>query len=180
LISDINFSEASNVAFVPSGSPLTRIIPSTGTATLATGNLSLSDNTNYTLIAADSVSKLQVSTVQDDITAPAAGKANIRFFQLSANAPAVDIFMKASTPSLAFASRTFNDQAVSVSKAVFSTVDAGAYTFIANEAATLNTIATSTTLTLESGKIYTLILKGAADAPAGSSHELGFALFKYN
>jgi len=176
LIGNIAFPEASNVAFVPSGSPLARIIPSTGTATLATGNLSLAENTNYTIIAADSVHKLKVSTVQDDITPPATGKANIRFFHLSANTITVDINISG-TP--AYTVRSFNDQAANVSKAVFNSIDAGTYTFTAVETGTSNTIATSS-VTLEAGKLYTIILKGAADAPTGTDHSVGFTVFKYN
>ena len=53
--------------------------------------VNLAANTNDSVFAIDSVSKIKAVVVSDNLTAPAAGKAYVRFLHFSPNAPAVDI-----------------------------------------------------------------------------------------
>ena len=64
------------------------------TTTVIDANLPITANTNYTVFAADSVSKLTTIVLTDDLSSPAAGKAHVRFVHLSPNAPAVDVALQ--------------------------------------------------------------------------------------
>jgi hypothetical protein len=96
--------------------------------------------------------------VGDDLTTPAAGKAHVRFFHFSPNAPAVDIAVTGG-PVL-FPNRSFNDQAATASVVAFTPVDAGTYDLEVRVAGT-NTVALAVPgVTLTAGKIYTVFAKG--------------------
>lgn len=131
----------------------------TGTTTyVIDANVPFTAATNYTVMAVDSVSKLKASVVQDDLTAPAAGKSHVRFFHLSPNAPAVDIAV-AGGPVL-FSNRRFNDQSTNAAFAAFTPVDAGSYNLEVRLAGTSTVVLPLGSVPLTAGKIYTVYAKG--------------------
>ena len=131
----------------------------TGTTTyVIDSNVSLTANTNYSVFAIDSVSKVKAAVVTDNLTAPAAGKAHIRFFHFSPNAPSVDIAV--TVGPVLFSNRSFNDQAGNTSLANFTPVDAATYNLEVRLAGTNTVVLAVPNVPVAAGKIYTVYAKG--------------------
>lgn len=126
----------------------------TGTSTtVIEANLALTKDMNYSIFAVDSVSKISAVVITDDLTAPAAGKAHVRFIHLSPNAPAVDIAV-ASSGAVVFGNKTFKEYTP------FTPLDAGTYNLDVRVAGTSTVALVLPAITLEAGKIYTVFAKG--------------------
>jgi Domain of unknown function (DUF4397) len=113
---------------------------------------------SYSVFAIDEVSKIKAAVVSDNLGTPASGKAHVRFFHFSPNAPAVDIAV-AGGP-VVFSNRKFNDQSTNASLANFSPLDAGTYNLEVRLAGTNTVVLPLPNITLTSGKIYTVFAKG--------------------
>jgi hypothetical protein len=125
----------------------------TGTSTtVISANLTLAPGVSYSVFAVDSVSKIAPLVLTDDLTAPAAGKAHVRFVHLSPNAPAVDIAV-AGGPVL-FSNRAFKQSAG------FTPVDAGTYNLEVRIAGTATVVLPLSGIALQTGKIYTVFARG--------------------
>lgn len=124
-------------------------------------NVPLNASTSYSLIISDSVSKIKASVVADNLTPPAAGKAHVRFFQLSPNTGAVNVAIRGSDTTL-IANRSFNDQATNGTIANFTPVAAGNKYLEVRTVTPSGVIASLPTLPLQAGKIYTVFLSGFA------------------
>ncbi len=126
----------------------------TGTSTtVINADLNLAADNNYSVFAVDSVSKISAVVLTDDLTAPAAGKAHVRFVHLSPNAPAVDVAV-ASSGAVVFGNKAFKEYTA------FTPLDAGNYNLDVRVAGTSTVALTLPTITLEAGKIYTVFAKG--------------------
>ena len=126
----------------------------TGTSTtVIEANLMLAKDNNYSVIAVDSVSKISAIVLADDLSAPAAGKAHVRFIHLSPNAPAVDVAV-ASSGAVVFGNKAFKEYTA------FTPLDAGTYNLDVRVAGTSTVALVLPAITLEAGKIYTVFAKG--------------------
>jgi hypothetical protein len=122
------------------------------TATVINADLPLSAGANYSVFAKGPVASIGALVVADDLTAPAAGKAHVRFVHLSPDAPAVDVAVT-SGPVL-FANRAFEQFTA------FTPVDAGTYNLEVRLAGTTTVALPLPGITLQAGKIYTVFAKG--------------------
>ena len=137
----------------------------TGTSTtVIEANPMLDKDMNYSVFAVDSVSKISAVVTTDDLTAPAAGKAHVRFIHLSPNAPAVDVAV-ASSGAVVFGNKAFKEYTA------FSPLDAGTYNLDVRVAGTSTVALVLPAITLEAGKIYTVFAKGFLGGTG--SQELG-------
>lgn len=118
---------------------------------------------NYSIFAVDSVAKIAPLVLTDDLTAPATGKAHVRFVHLSPNAPAVDV-------ALVGGAVVFPNQAFKGFTA-FAPLDAGTYNLEVRVAGTSTVALTLPPITLAAGKIYTVFAKGFLGATG--AQELG-------
>ncbi|GAB3836946.1 DUF4397 domain-containing protein [Hymenobacter jeollabukensis] len=91
----------------------------------------------------------------DDQTAPAAGKANVRFVNAGFGAGNVTLTYQGTG-----ATPIVSNLAYGAASQQPTTVDARAYTLEAREAAGLGNTLKSKAVTFESGKIYTVVLRG--------------------
>ncbi|MBL7830512.1 MAG: DUF4397 domain-containing protein [Saprospiraceae bacterium] len=107
---------------------------------------------NYSIFAIDSVSKISAIVVEDDLTAPASGKAHVRFIHLSPNAPAVDVAVR--NGAAVFANIAFKQGTA------FAPLDAGTYKLDVRVAGTQTVALALPDITLTAGKIYTVFAKG--------------------
>lgn len=134
---------------------------------------------NYTVFATDTITRPRPTTpagttdpgglrflvVEDNLAAPAAGRAHVRFLHLAAGAPAVWVNVAGSTTSL-FANRAY--RAVStgsgaslVNFATFTPVDAGTYTLEVRTGSATGPVAlTVPGVILADRKIYTIYANG--------------------
>ncbi|WP_256011360.1 DUF4397 domain-containing protein [Desertivirga xinjiangensis] len=93
--------------------------------------------------------------LEDNLNAPASGKAKVRFLNLSRSATGVDFRIKDQTTNLSGA-RAYNQASE------FMEMDPGSLTFEVLDAGTATVRATSAATTISSGKIYTIWTIGIA------------------
>jgi hypothetical protein len=124
-----------------------------GTSTsVINADVTLVEDKNYSIFAVNTLAKIEAIVLEDNLTAPAAGKAHVRFGHLSPDAPAVDIALKGG--AVVFPNAKFKDFTA------FTPLDAGTYNLDVRVAGT-NTVALSIPpITLEAGKIYTVFARG--------------------
>lgn len=116
--------------------------------------LDLAANTDYTVVAVGKLANIEPLVLVDNNSAPAVGKAHVRFVHASPDAPAVDIAV-AGGPVL-FANVPFKGTGD------YLPVDAGTYDLEARIAGT-NTVALSVPgVKLEDRKVYTIFAMGLA------------------
>ncbi len=157
-LTNVAYPNNSNYLSVDAGNTNIKVSP-TGTMTyVIDGTVNLSANTNYSVFAVDSVNKIKASVVVDNLTAPAAGKAHIRFLLLAPNAPAVDVALAGG--SVLFGGRTFNDQNTNAAVSNFTAVDAGTYNLEVRLANASTVVLPLPGISLQAGKIYTVFAKG--------------------
>lgn len=149
----LTFPNSTAYLQVESGSRNIKVNVAGTSTTVIDANLTLEKDKNYSVFAVDSVSKISAVVLEDDLTAPASGKAHVRFVHLSPNAPAVDVAVAGGGP-VVFANKSFKESTA------FTPLDAGAYNLEVRVAGTSTVALTLPTITLESGKIYTAFAKG--------------------
>jgi hypothetical protein len=138
----------------------------------------LTKNANYTVFAIDSVSKISPLLLVDDLTAPAAGKAHVRFVHLSPNAPAVDVSVEGQLAGAGlFLNRTFN-KTITPAQYAFTPVDAGTYDLEVRVAGTTDVALSLPGIVLTAGKIYTVFAKGFLGG--AGAQELGAGIIVNN
>ena len=157
-LSNVAYPANSNYLAVNAGSTNIKVSPTTTTTNVIDATVDLNANTNYSVFAIDSVNKIKAAVVSDNLATPASGKAHVRFFHFSANAPAVDIAVVGG-PVL-FSNRTFNDQSSNASVANFTPLDAGTYNLEVRVAGTSTVALAVPGVVLTAGKIYTVFAKG--------------------
>ena len=124
-----------------------------GTATsVINADLAFAKDQHYSIFAVDSVSNISAVVLTDDLSAPAAGKAHIRFVHLSPNAPAVDVALVGG--AVVFPNKSFKGYTE------FTPLDAATYNLEVRVAGTMNVALTLPPITLVAGKIYTVYAKG--------------------
>jgi hypothetical protein len=124
-----------------------------GTATTALqASLPIVKNKNYSVFAIDSVSKISGLFIEDDLTAPAAGKAHVRFIHLSPDAPAVDVAVTGGP--VVFGNKSFKEFTN------FTPLDAMTYNLEVRLAGTSTVVLPLPGIALTAGKIYTVYAKG--------------------
>jgi Domain of unknown function (DUF4397) len=128
-----------------------------GTSTsVINANVPFTENKNYSLFAIDSLSKIGALLVEDDLTAPAAGKAHVRFIHLAPGAPAVDVAVTGG--AVVFGNTSFKKGTA------FTPLAAGTYNLEVRVAGTIPPASPAVLLLpniqLTAGKIYTVFAKG--------------------
>jgi hypothetical protein len=159
-LSNVAYPNNSAYTDVPAGSTNIKVSPTGTTTNVIDANVTLEGNKVYSVFAIDSVAKVKAAVVADDLTTPATGKAHVRFFHFSPNAPAVDIVVTGG-PVL-FANRSFNDQVTNTSAAGFTPVNVGTYNLAVRLAGTNTVVLNVPGVVLGEGKIYTVFAKGFA------------------
>ena len=159
--SPLTFPNSTSYLTVNAGTRNVKVNVAGTNTTALEANLPLEKDKNYSVIAYDLVASIKAIAVEDNLAAPAAGKAHIRFFHLSPGAPAVTVgVLSGSTFTPVFSNRAFETQATAATNAAFTPVDAGTYTFDVRVAGTTTSVLTLTGINLQAGKIYTVFARG--------------------
>jgi hypothetical protein len=142
-----------------------------GTATsVIDANLRVLPGASYSVFAVDAVANISPLVLNDDLTAPAAGNAHVRFVHLSPDAQAVDITLTDGT--VVFGNRSFKEFTP------FTPLGAGTYNLEVRLAGTTTTVLPLPGIVLEDGKIYTVFARGFVNGSAGQ--ELGAQIIVHN
>lgn len=130
-------------------------VNATGTMTSVIDTSAVFDaDMNYTVFAADIVANIVAVVIEDDLTAPASGKAHVRFVHLSPNAPTVDITLDDGT--VVFDNTAFKGYTP------FTPLDAGTYPLEVRDETATTTVLSLGNVTFEDGMIYTVFARGLA------------------
>jgi hypothetical protein len=159
-LSNVAYPANSSYTNINAGSTNFKVSPTGSTNYVIDATVDLKSNMNYSVFAIDSVAEIKAAVVMDDLTTPAAGKAHVRFFHFSPNAPAVDIAVTGGP--VVFSNRMFNDQSTNASLSNFTPLDAGTYNLEVRLAGTNTVVLALPNVTLTAGKIYTVFAKGFA------------------
>jgi len=149
---NLTFPNNTGYLTVPSGTRNVKVNVTGTMTTVIEANVPFMQASNYSVFAVNSVSNIEPLLIEDDLTAPAQGKAHVRFIHLSPDAPAVDITLTDGT--VVFGNRAFKDFTA------FTPLDAGSYDLQVRVAGTPNVALDLPGITLEAGKIYTVFAKG--------------------
>ncbi len=118
-------------------------------------------NINQSFYLYDRPNSLQAFAIQDNLTTPAKGKSNIRFFQFSPNSPIMDLgTLNGAMFTPVFTNRAIETSSTAVVNGAFKTIDAGTYNFeIRVNGAGISLLVVNNIL-LKEAKSYTLFAKG--------------------
>jgi hypothetical protein len=149
----LNFPNNTAYLEVEAGTRNIKVNVAGTTTTVINADVPFNKDMNYSVFAVDSVSVISAIVLADDLTAPAAGKAHVRFVHLSPDAPAVDVAV-ASSGDVVFSNKAFKESTA------FTPLNAGSYSLDVRVAGTTTVALVLPTITLEAGKIYTVFAKG--------------------
>ena len=122
------------------------------TTTVINNTTTVEKDMNYTIYAVGLLANIEPFLTADDLTAPASGKAHVRFIHLSPTAPAVDVALDGG--NVVFGNIGYK------TATGFTPLDAGAYDLEVRVAGTSAVALDLDPITLEAGKIYTVFAKG--------------------
>jgi len=153
-------------------------------------NFTFVSGRNYTVFVTDTLARPRPTTpagttdpgglrflvVEDNLAAPAAGKAKVRFLHLAPNAPSVGVYNTLTNqvlfPNRAFRATSTGTGATAVNFASFTEVDAGIYSLDVRTSATSAPVLAVPGVAFEAGKIYTVyahgLLNGAGPLALGA------------
>ena len=166
------YSNASNYLSLTTGSHEVAFTPVTATAPLADTTFNFKEDKIYSLFTAGSQQNVDVLVVQDSLITPGTGKAGVRLINLSPDAPAVDVTIAGGGATPLFPGVEFKEDTQ------FITVTDGTHSFVVKEAGTENVLVAATSLSLEPGRNYTLIVRGFQTPPAGNSNVLALQMVR--
>jgi hypothetical protein len=125
-----------------------------GMDTLVRSTLEIKKNKAYTIFISDIPAKAAFVLIEDDLSAPAADKAKIRFVNMSPDAGDLDLIVTGETTPL-FTKTAFKESTA------FSAIDPGVeVNFEITENTGITALATLPKVKIEKGRIYTVWAKG--------------------
>ncbi|MEW6411308.1 MAG: DUF4397 domain-containing protein [Candidatus Zixiibacteriota bacterium] len=152
-VEDLEFLQNTGYVALNSGTRNVKVNVANSTTTVINADLNLSPNVNYSVFAVNSVANIEPLVLVDDLSAPAAGKAHVRFVHLSPDAPSVDVAL-AGGGAVVFGNVAFKEFLG------FTPLDAGTYNLEVRVAGTATVALPLPGITLQAGKIYTVFAKG--------------------
>lgn len=171
--SALTFPNSTGYLTVTAGTRNIKVNAAGTTTTVINADIPFTKDKNYSLFAYNQLASIGAVLVEDDLTAPASGKAHIRFFHLSPGAPAVTVgVLNGDVFTPVFSNRAFETQATATANQAFTPVDAGTYTFNVRVAGTSTSVLNVPGVTLQAGKIYTVFARGIVGnttTPLGAS-----------
>jgi hypothetical protein len=148
----LGFPQSTGYLEVTPGTRNVKVNASGTSTTVINADLTLNDGANYTVFAINTLANIEPLVLVDDLTAPAAGNAHVRFVHLSPDAPAVDITL--SDGSVVFGNQSFRDATA------FTPLPAGTYPLQVRPAGLSAVVLDLGNVTFENGVIYTVFAKG--------------------
>ncbi len=156
-ITNLAFGASSKYVPVNTGNRAIVVNPANGTAEVIKANLDIKENTNYTVIAVDELSKIAPIVLTDNI-APKAGKVKVRFVHASPDAPAVDIKVGSGSSAAVFGNVAFK------ASKDYVEVDPGSYSFVVTAAGKTEELIKFNAVTLADGAVLTVVAMGTFNA----------------
>jgi hypothetical protein len=146
------------------GNRTLQVGPAGANNVVADTTMKFEDGKAYSVFVVNTYNKAELLVLDDDVNPPAAGKAKVRFLNLSPDAPAVDLQVSDSGSPIA-TDVTFKE------KTAFNDIDAGKYSFQVRSSSGDVSLSLPNVVFLD-GWSYTIIVRGFKDPPAGSESVL--------
>jgi hypothetical protein len=146
----------------------------------------LTDPTNRAFTGTTDQGGIRTVVLTDNLAAPAANKAKIRFVNLAPSGTygifnsVTQASLFSAVPTRAYRLTNNGTTATSTNYANFTEVDAGTYNLDVRSAATTPLTGTGRSLTFAAGKIYTLYVRGIAASATPTSTSLGISVVQHN
>ncbi len=173
------FLDSTGYIKVVAGKRNIKVNASGSTSTVIESEITFTKDKFYSLFAINKLSSISAILVADSLGIPEDGNANIRFFHLSPDAPAVNVgIIVDGTFTPIFSNRSFEDQASAAAHQDFIPVEAGVYEVEVRDANTDATVLNIPGFKLDVGKIYTIYAKGLLAGVGDQA--LGAALIVHN
>ncbi|MET4083034.1 hypothetical protein ABIB40_003001 [Pedobacter sp. UYP30] len=138
------------------GTRLIGVAKKDSTTYLAKDTVNLKPGTFYSFFVVDTLKSTKILALEDDLTAPAADKAKIRFVNLSPGSPALDLSIANADTALV------KNKAFKAFSSFAPIAPNASYTFEVKQTGTSSVKATLPAVKIEAGKIYTIWAKGLA------------------
>ncbi len=175
LVNDDSFSFTERLPYfnIYGGTRKIVIYKDQSTDSLRAGTLVAKSGEIYSLYVVGEAPNHEFLTITDSLKTPSTGKAQVRFLNLSVNAPALKLNYGVGVDSVLFSNVAYKKHSA------FVEIPGGKkYNFsVATEAGTGNT-ATESSVMIESGKIYTIWAKGLYNNTTNDSLKLGLKIQK--
>jgi hypothetical protein len=161
---------------VTSGSRSVRVSPN-GTTNYTQGTIPFTKDNHYSIFVLDTLSAtstLKGLVLLDNLTAPAAGKAHVRFVHLSPDAGNVYVDFAKTNDTTKISNRPYVGNIAVSDPAMgnFTAINSGAYN-INIKAGTTDPVLVGLPYTFAEGKIYTVYLKGLKSNGYGTANPAG-------
>lgn len=170
-IGNVSGNTASNYITTNAGNMAFAVYQASGSTPFVNNSLNALADTYYSVIIADSLSRVKTSVVVDSRTPPPAGKAYVKFIHLVPNGPAYDFITGTTTLSGA---RTFNDQISSASSA-YVAVSAADLEIDVKISGTNTLVSSIPSVVFAEGKFYTILITGVVGG--SGSNAIGMKVF---
>lgn len=154
VLGDVPFFTVSDFLAVPAGTYRFQVTPAGAglESAVIDATATLAGNRDYTVAALNRVAEIEAGILEDNNSAPAAGKARVRIFHAAPDAPAVDIKLAGSATTV-LAGAEFGEYG-------YVEVPAGTYRFDITPAGSSTVVYTTPALRFEAGWVYTLTAAG--------------------
>lgn len=175
--SPLTFPNYTGYLSVTAGTRNIKVNAAGTTTTVINADIPFIKDKNYSLFAFNRLASISAILVEDNLAAPASGKAHIRFFHLSPGAPAVTVgVLNGDVFTPVFSNRAYETQSSATANQAFAPVDAGTYKFDVRVAGSTTSVLTLNNITLQAGKIYTVFANGIV----GGTPSLGAQIILHN
>lgn len=163
-VSNLAYGMSSGYASVPAGSRNVKVVPAGQTGPVVIeADLTLQRDQKLTVFAANRLSSIEAVVATD---AAASAKAKVRLVHASPDAPAVDIKVGNGSGAALFTSVAFK------SATDYIEVDGGTYDLAVTAHGSTSEVVVLDGVTLENGKVYTVVARGTLDAMDGAPFEV--------
>lgn len=153
---------------VPAGRRNVKVNAAGTNNSVINANVDFERDKNYSVFAINRLSSIEALILEDNLAAPAAGNAHVRFVHLSPDAPAVDIVaVVGGVASPLFPNVSFKGSSP------FTPVPAGTYNLQVRLAGTETVALDLPNVQVAAGRIYTVFARGFASPPSGNNNGLG-------
>lgn len=146
--------------FVPPQTYEFKVAPTGTTNYLITAMVPLEANKLYSLFIIDSLSRIKMVSVHDNLLTAGTDTSNVRFLQFSPNAPYLSAELQSAADTLKFENRSFNDQVADTSRATFKPIKSGSYKLALYLPGSSTPFAEFPGIDMLTGKSYTVYLRG--------------------
>ncbi len=148
-----------------------------GTTFIVDTSINFAANQHYSVFAYDTSmagGNLKTLILTDNLSAPASGQSEIRFLPLSPNTSAMTVLLVNGTDTLSLKNTAYIGASVYSmdSLSAYTALSSGTYQVVVNNLENINLL-TADSVTLASGKIYTLYSKGYSGLTGANALSVG-------